>query len=278
MIRARCSGPRPASPVAALTRALVLAGAVAMVGCAKSAPGVGGTTAAPATTASLGRALGKPVAEMTQAEINDSVQRYTVAYESNRDEKATGLAFAELLAAAGRSDQALAVMQQMAIKHSEDRDVLAAYGKAQAGAGNLNGALRSIRNAQRPDAPDWKLMSAEGAIHDQLGNSVQARALYKRALDMAPGEASILSNLGMSYVLEGDLPTAESYLSAAAGAKGADSRIRQNLALVVGLQGRFKEAEAIASRELSPAQAEANLEYLRSMMSQRDDWKELDRA
>ena len=272
MVRATLLGS-----TAAIGRTLALAAALAIVGCAKSGPGAGGA-ASPATTATLGRTLGKPVAEMTQGEINASVQRYTAAYERNREDKATGMQFAELLAAAGRSDQALAVMQQMAIKHSEDRDVLAAYGKAQAGAGDMQGALRSIRNAQRPDAPDWKLMSAEGAIHDQLGNAAQARALYRRALDLAPNEASILSNLGMSYVLEGDLKMAESYLATAAGAKGADSRIRQNLALVVGLQGRFGEAEQIAARELSPAQAEANLKYLRSMLSQRDDWKELDRA
>ena len=258
--------PLVASPVA---RALVLAAAVGLAGCAKG-PGAG-----PATTGSIGN---KPVAEMTQGELLTAVQGYTARYERNRGDKATGLTFSQLLSAAGRSEQALAVMRSVAIAHPEDRDVLAAYGKAQAGAGDFKGALKSIRNAQRPDAPDWKLISAEGAIQDQLGNGKVARSLYRRALELAPNDASVLSNLGMSYVLEGDLRTAETYLKQAAAGQGADSRIRQNLALVVGLQGRFKEAEAIASRELSPQQADANLQYLRSMMSQRDDWKELNEA
>jgi Flp pilus assembly protein TadD len=76
-------------------------------------------------------------------------------------------------------------------------------------------------------------------------------------------------------VLEGDLRTAETYLRSAASQPGADSRVRQNLALVVGLQGRFDEAEKIAGQELSPAQAEANVAYLRSMLSQQNAWNQL---
>jgi hypothetical protein len=50
---------------------------------------------------------------------------------------------------------------------------------------------------------------------------------------------------------------------------------RQNLALVVGLQGRFPEAEQIARRELSPQQADANVAYLRGMLSQQNSWQKL---
>ena len=79
----------------------------------------------------------------------------------------------------------------------------------------------------------------------------------------------------MSYVLEGDLRTAETYLRSASEQPAADSRVRQNLALVVGLQGRFDEAEQIASHELSAEQASANVAYLRQMLSQQNAWKQL---
>src|SRR6185312_6696258 len=93
--------------------------------------------------------------------------------------------------------------------------------------------------------------------------------------DKQPNEPSVLSNLGMSYLLEGDLRSAETYMRSAAGAPGADSRVRQNLALVVGLQGRFDEAEQIATRELSPEQAQANVAYLRGMLAQQNAWSQL---
>ncbi|MCJ9694581.1 tetratricopeptide repeat protein, partial [Rhizobium sp. PRIMUS64] len=141
--------------------------------------------------------------------------------------------------------------------------------------GQFQQALDTIGRAQTPDRPDWKLISAQGAILDQMGRASDARQRYRDALDIQPNEPSILSNLGMSYVLTGDLRTAETYLRSAAGQPTADSRVRQNLALVVGLQGRFPEAEQIARRELSPQQADANVAYLRGMLSQQNSWQKL---
>jgi Flp pilus assembly protein TadD len=49
--------------------------------------------------------------------------------------------------------------------------------------------------------------------------------------------------------------------------------VRQNLALVVGLQGRFPEAEGIARADLPSDEAAANVAYLRQMMAQQNGWK-----
>ena len=46
----------------------------------------------------------------------------------------------------------------------------------------------------------------------------------------------------------------------------ADSRVRQNLALVVGLEGRFAEAETIVKADLPPDEAAANVAYLKDML------------
>ena len=80
----------------------------------------------------------------------------------------------------------------------------------------------------------------------------------------------------MSYMLEGDLRTAETYLSAAAKSPRAPIQpLRQNWALVIGLQGRFEEAEQVARHELSPEQAEANVAYLRHMLAQQNSISQL---
>ncbi len=233
------------------------------------------TTKDKMTTGSIPVALNKPVETMNDQEVRSATDRVGQAYEKNPRDPVNGVNYANLLRMQGRDAQALAVMQQVAIANPNDRSVLAAYGKAQAAAGQLQQALDTIGRAQTADRPDWKLVSAQGAILDQLGRSAEARQRYRDALDLQPGEPSILSNLGMSYVLTGDLRTAETYLRQAAGQPGADSRVRQNLALVVGLQGRFPEAEQIARRELSPQQADANVAYIRSMMSQQNSWQKL---
>ena len=215
---------------------------------------------------------GKPTDQMNAAELNNALASLTKQYERRPKDKNVGLAYASALRSAGRDDQALAVMQQMVIFHPEDNAVLAAYGKALASSGDLIKALEVISRAQRPDNPDWKLLSAQRAVLDQLERPAEARDYYQQALRLVPGEPSILSNLGMSYLLTNELTESEKYLRQAIQRPGADSRVRQNLALVVGLQGRFDEAEKIAAGELSKADAEANVAYLRQMLSQQNAW------
>jgi Flp pilus assembly protein TadD len=219
--------------------------------------------------------LNKPVEQMNAAEIGAATRSVGTAYAKNPKDRNAGLNYASLLRMGGKNAQALAVMRQVAILFPDDREVLAAYGKALAGAGELEQALGTISRAQTPDRPDWKLKSAEGAILDQLGRSEEARLAYRDALDIRPNDPSILSNLGMSYLLTRDLKTAETYLRSAIGQPGADSRVRQNLALVVGLQGRFQEAENIARQELTAEQAEANMTYLKAMLAQDNSWQKL---
>ena len=85
-----------------------------------------------------------------------------------------------------------------------------------------------------------------------------------------PEEPSVLSNLGLSYMLTRELPNAEQTLRRAYGNPRADARVRQNLALVVGLQGRFAEAETIAKGDLPAEEAATNVAYLREMLSRKD--------
>ena len=125
-----------------------------------------------------------------------------------------------------------------------------------------------LERAHTPENPDWHILSAQGAILDQLGQHQEAQRYYASALKMAPDEPSILSNLGLSYALAKNLPKAEETLRRAMTGAKFDPRVRQNLALVVGLQGRFAEAEDIARSDLPPEQAASNVAYLKQMLTQ----------
>ena len=150
--------------------------------------------------------------------------------------------------------------------------LLGAYGRALADAGDYEQALDVLGRAHTPDNPDWRILNAQGAVLDELGRHAEAQRHYSAALKIVPNEPSVLSNLGLSYALTKDLRRAEATLRQAAGQPNAAPKVRQNLALVVGLQGRFAEAEQIASKDLPPDEAAANVNYLRQMLAQRGAW------
>jgi Flp pilus assembly protein TadD len=85
-----------------------------------------------------------------------------------------------------------------------------------------------------------------------------------------PDHPSVLSNLGLSYVLSKELPRAEDTLRRAHRLAPTDLRVRANLALAVGLQGRFAEAEKIVRADLPPAEAAANVTQLKQLLSRKD--------
>ena len=111
-----------------------------------------------------------------------------------------------------------------------------------------------------------------------MGRHPEAQRHYAAALKIVPDEPSTLSNLGLSYLLTKDLKNAEVTLRRAAAQQNAGPQVRQNLALVVGLRGRFEEAEKIASADLPENEAAANVNYLRQMLAQQRDWKKIGRA
>ena len=199
-------------------------------------------------------------------------------YEKHPEDKAVAMAYAHSLRARDLNDQAAAVLQNLAIKYSRDREVLAAYGKALADAGQLQQAQSALEQADSPDNPNWSVVSTRGSIADQLGDHAAAQAYYETALKLAPGEPSVLSNLGLSYALSRDLPHAEGVLREASASPRADQRERQNLALVLALQGKFNEAETVSMRDLAPQQAKDNVAAIRQMISQSNAWRDIQTA
>jgi Flp pilus assembly protein TadD len=153
--------------------------------------------------------------------------------------------------------------------------LLGEYGRALADVGSYEQALDVLGRAHTPDQPDWRILNVQGAVLDQLGRHPEAQQHYSAALKMVPNEPSVLSNLGLSYALTKDLKRAEITLRRAVIQSDAEPKVRQNLALVVGLEGRFAEAEKIARADLPEDEAAANVQYLRQMLSQQNDWKKL---
>jgi Flp pilus assembly protein TadD len=212
-------------------------------------------------------------ADRSDADWRHDIEAYGQKYQANPSDVEVALRYAQALRATGQRAQAVAVLERASLQNPHSKTVLGEYGRALAETGNYQQALDVLERAHTPDQPDWHILSAQGAVLDQMGRHEEAQRYYLTALKIVPDEPAVLSNLGLSYALAKDLKNAEATLRRAAAQGPIDPRVRQNLALVVGLQGRFAEAQDIARADLPPDQAAANVAYLRQMLAQNIDLK-----
>jgi Flp pilus assembly protein TadD len=243
--------------------ALVLA-ALALAGCQ--------SIGLDAITGSIGEDAVQPT---SPAALQRYTERLGQRYDAQPDDKTLAMAYARALRAGERFDQAVAVTQRLAAKYPKDMQVLGAYGKALAEAGRLRQAESVLPEAHTPEQPNWSILSAQGTVEDQLGNHDQAQAYYRAALKIMPNQPEVLSNLGLSYALSKQLPLAEDTLRQAAAQSGADARVRQNLALVLSLEGKFDAAQSVAQQDLSPVDAAENVASIKQMIAQSDTWNQI---
>lgn len=250
---------RSARLLASTALAAVLA--LALAGCNLTGGDITGSIPARAQASA-------PPAPSNETDWRQSLAVWGERYRKDPGDIQAAIAYARALRATDQRTQAVAVLEQTSLRHPNSQIVLGAYGRALADTGQYAQALDALARAHTPDNPDWRILNAQGAVLDQMGRHAEARRHYESALKIVPGESSVLCNLGLSYALTKDLKLAEKTLREAAARPDASPRVRQNLALVVGLQGRFDDAEKIAAADLPPAEAEANVSYLREMLEQ----------
>lgn len=189
-------------------------------------------------------------------------------HDSNPKDANAAANYGDALRQMGSNDQAITVLEQSSQTFPSDARVLASYGKALAAAGRPDDALSILDRAIAADPSNAQTLSAAGVVLDQLSRSNDATARYEAALKLKPGDCSILNNYGLSRAFAGDLPKAENLLRSATNSPGSTAQIRQNLALVLALSGKFDEARKMSGRDLLPKEAENNIDYIRDMLGQ----------
>ena len=250
------ASPRPANRVRPALAALALA--LSLAGCVSDRDATGSIAA--------------PLPQ-TDSGLRDYAATWKRRHEDAPDDTAAAVNYARALRGLTQYAQAAAVLEAAAAKHPDDRPLLAAYGKALADAGRPREAGEVLRRAHTPDRPDWSVLSAQGAVADQLGDHAGAVDYYDAALKIRPGEPTVLSNLGLSYALAKNLPRAEEVMKLAAANPSADMRVRQNYALVLALEGKFKQAEGVAATDLPPGDAAASVEAIRRTIATDARWR-----
>jgi Flp pilus assembly protein TadD len=222
--------------------------------------------------------LPAPAAEREAAERQDLLSQakfWAVEYEKNPNEYEAALKYARVLRSIGSSPRASEVAAQALNLKQADIELTLIYAQAALDQGKAQDAAAALARAEQEGQNDWRMLSIIGVTMDSLDQHKPAQDYYKRALALSPDNPKILSNLGLSYALDGKPGLAEETLRGALGHPEADARVKQNLILVLGVQGKFDEAEKIAGPETPKALLESNKEYFRTLLSPSRTWDQL---
>lgn len=242
---------------------IMLASAALLSGCTKMAGQL-------APSSSLNTASTTPASLDAVAALGDK-------WKTNPQDVGKGLAYASGLESLGQKDEALDVYQKLSQSDPSNAKMAGLYGRKLVAAGKAEQAIPVLEGAEQQGETDWRVRSALGTAYDQQGLYQKARDQYAKVLGTDPQNLTVMNNLAMSYALEGNLKQAEAELRAAdvLPRSKSEPRIRQNLALVVGLEGRFDEATKLAQQDLPPEQVQQNMAYLKKMLSQPNTWQQI---
>ncbi|MDQ0466433.1 Flp pilus assembly protein TadD [Caulobacter ginsengisoli] len=178
------------------------------------------------------------------------------------------LGLAQSLRAMNQFDDAADAAQRVLISQPGNLDALLELARIRIAQGKGFYAIEPARQAQAVAPRDWRPLSLLAVAYEQAERDGEALAAYKQALSLAPNEPAVLTNMAMYWAGHGDLPQAERLLRRAASLPGSGIQTRQDLALVVGLQGRMSEAEALARQDLPPEMVANNIAWLKAATGQ----------
>jgi Flp pilus assembly protein TadD len=189
-------------------------------------------------------------------------------FEIDPADAEAGAGLAQALRGLGRNDEAAVAATKGLVSNPNDNALLMELARAHIARGQGFYAIDPARKAAAQNPRDWRPQALLGVAYEQAERGEESEAAHRQALALAPNEATPLANYGMHLAAKGDLTGAEAQLRRAAALPTATIQVRQNLALVVGLQGRLAEAEKLARADLPPEQVANNLAYLRAAIGQ----------
>ncbi|PKG59015.1 lipopolysaccharide assembly protein LapB [Shewanella sp. GutDb-MelDb] len=106
-----------------------------------------------------------------------------------------------------------------------------------------------------------RVYNAIAILDDVQDDHDKAREYFRLLIELQPHSAILISNLGYSYYLTGDLTTAEKYLRQAIQEDQNLDRAWTNLGLVYVRKGLYKRALATFEQAMEPADALNDLGY-----------------
>jgi len=191
-----------------------------------------------------------------------SLYRRAHGLDPNNFEAALGLA--TTLARLGAREEAAAAYRDALAIRPDDTEALRGLGNVLILLNEPATATQHFNRALKT-RQDPRVYNGLGVAYDMLDDHPAAQAFYRSGLELAPNNAELSNNLGLSLLLAGDNAGAVKALRGAVGTKNATVRHRLNLALALVLAGETGAAEQIARIDLDPQSADAQIAYFETI-------------
>ena len=202
---------------------------------------------------------------MSQSELEKATEYWGKKFAEKPSDLDNALNYARNLKAMGQQQQAMAALQQAAAYHGQSKELAGEYGRLALELDQVKTAKPLLAFADDAAKPDWRVVSARGTVLAKEGSYKDAIPYFERAMALSNSHPSVMNNLAMAHAMAGEPERSEQILRTAA-VKGGNAKVRQNLALVLGLQGKYDEATVVASKETSPTVAQADTALVRQMV------------
>jgi len=256
---------KPARAATALAAAVLLS-----VGATPASAGLfGGKKSEPAKAEAADDAKPRPATAQERAAADRLDPLASVAFWSREVQIAptdaeAGVKLARSLRALGRHEEAAVIAQQVLVTRPDDVEALLEDARAKIAGGQPFYSIQPLTTARGLAPKDWRPLSLLGVAYEQTERPDEAREAFLAALALSPENPSVLTNFALMHAARGEKDQAEILLRRAVAGPGAGARERQNLALILGLQGKMAEAERLMRQDLPPEVAASNLAYLRA--------------
>ena len=201
-----------------------------------------------------------------QTELGKATEYWGKEYAKSPSNAEAAVAYAKNLKAIGNKQEAFNVLQQAAQTNPDSKEIASEYGRVALELDKVSLAAQMLEFADDPMRPDWRVLSARGAALAKLGKYKDAVQHLERANMIAPEQPTVKNNLALAYAMNGDPAKAEDLLRQVVARDGGTPKARQNLALVLGLQGKYDEATQVGSTAVAANLARENTKIVRQMV------------
>lgn len=197
-------------------------------------------------------------------DLASSVTIYKRAHEMARERADILVELGQVLSALGAHNEAADVFREAARLEPDNTEALRGLGNSLLVMNQPALALEQFVAALAVKE-DPRVYNGMGVVHDVNGSHDSAQSSYRSGLQLAPTDMSLRNNLAISLGLAGKFDESIQILLPLVKERGATTRHRQNLAMIYGLAGRYADAASIARLEFDEPTVQNNLAYYETL-------------